>query len=78
MPELPIPTTRAKNHSLEEEVASLRMQLHFEREARKEAETALLMVDMAQENGDPPTTIMAMSTGLAKLADSKDDDTGTH
>ena len=78
MSSLPIPTVLTKEQSLQNEIVSLRMQLQKEREAKIEAETALLMVDMAQENGDPPTSRMAMITGLAKLADSRDDDTGTH
>jgi HD-GYP domain-containing protein (c-di-GMP phosphodiesterase class II) len=75
---LPIPTTVQSNPTLEEEIASLRTQLQLERHARIEAETALLMVDLAQENGDPPPSRMAMIAGLAKLAESRDDDTGTH
>ncbi|MBT4530458.1 MAG: hypothetical protein HOC27_04580, partial [Phycisphaerae bacterium] len=78
MSSLPIPTVLTKEQSLQNEIVSLRMQLQKEREEKIEAETALLMVDMAQENGDPPTSRMAMITGLAKLADSRDDDTGTH
>jgi len=78
MSSLPIPTTVPGNSSLEEEVTTLRSQLRIEQEARLEAETALLMVDMAQENGDPPPSRMAMIAGLAKLAESRDDDTGTH
>jgi HD-GYP domain-containing protein (c-di-GMP phosphodiesterase class II) len=79
MSTLPITISRKTNtSSLEEEVSSLRMQLQIERTARNEAETALLMVDMAQENGDPPPSRMAMIAGLAKLAESRDDDTGTH
>lgn len=74
----PIPITIPRNPSLEEEVATLRSQLRIEQEARLDAETALLMVDMAQENGDPPPSRMAMIAGLAKLAESRDDDTGTH
>ena len=56
----------------------LRAQLQIERDARIEAETALLVVDLAQENGDPPPSRMAMISGLAKLAESRDDETGTH
>lgn len=78
MSSLPIPTTIPRNTPLEEEIASLRVQLNAEREARLEAETALLMFDIAQENGDPPPSRMAMIAGLAKLAESRDDDTGTH
>jgi len=81
MSSLPIPITfsnKSDVSSLEEEVSSLRVQLKRERDARIEAETALLMVDLAQENGDPPPSRMAMIAGLAKLAESRDDDTGTH
>lgn len=78
MSSLPIPTIVARNTSLQEEIASLEAQLQIEREARIEAETALLVIDLAQENGDPPPSRMAMISGLAKLAESRDDDTGTH
>jgi response regulator RpfG family c-di-GMP phosphodiesterase len=78
MSSLPFPTSIRRKTPLEEEIASLRTQLNVEREARLEAETALLMFDMAQENGDPPPSRMAMIAGLAKLAESRDDDTGTH
>ena len=78
MASLPIPTVPSKTQSLECEIALLRKQLHAEKNARHKAETALLMVDMAQENGDPPPSRMAMISGLAKLAESRDDDTGTH
>lgn len=76
LPEINIPAD--SRLSKNDEVATLRAQLHIERSARIEAETALLMMDMAQENGDPPPSRMAMITGLAKLAESRDDDTGTH
>jgi len=76
VPEITIPTN--SNLTQVEEIAFLRAQLIQERDARIEAETALLMVDMAQENGDPPASRMAMISGLAKLAESRDDDTGTH
>ncbi|MAI66776.1 MAG: two-component system response regulator [Phycisphaerae bacterium] len=75
-PEIIVNTT--KPLSLSEENAVLRMQLHKEQEARIEAQTELLMVDLAQENGDPPPSRMAMIVGLAKLAESRDDETGTH
>lgn len=78
MSSLPIPTVISTQKSLEKEIASLRVQLREEKEARIRAETSLLMVDMAQENGDPPASRMAMIAGLAKLAESRDDDTGTH
>ncbi len=76
----PIPEiiTANNNLSLNEEISSLRAQLQHEKELRTEAETALLMVDLAQENGDPPPSRMAMISGLAKLAESRDDDTGSH
>ncbi|HIB02072.1 MAG TPA: HD domain-containing protein [Phycisphaerales bacterium] len=64
--------------SLAQENELLRRQLQAEKEGRLEAETALLMIDLAQENGDPPPSRMAMIVGLAKLAESRDDDTGTH
>jgi len=64
--------------SLAQENKLLRGQLQTEKEGRLEAETALLMIDLAQENGDPPPSRMAMIVGLAKLAESRDDDTGTH
>ena len=78
MTQLPEIITTDANLSQKEEIASLRAELYREKEARIEAETALLMVDIAQENGDPPPSRMAMITGLAKLAESRDDDTGTH
>lgn len=78
MSSLPIPTIVNHTASLKEEIVMLRAKLQIEREARIEAETALLVVDLAQENGDPPPSRMAMISGLAKLAESRDDDTGTH
>jgi response regulator RpfG family c-di-GMP phosphodiesterase len=78
MPPIPVSTTTNAIFALKDEIASLRAQLEIERDAKIEAETALLMVDMAQENGDPPPSRMAMIAGLAKLAESRDDDTGTH
>jgi putative two-component system response regulator len=75
-PEITIKTTSTQ--SLVEEIALLRAQLRREQEARIEAETELLMVDLAQVNGDPPPSRMAMIIGLAKLAESRDDETGTH
>ena len=78
MQPIPISTTTNDVYALKNEIAKLRIQLQTEHEARVEAETALLMVDMAQENGDPPPSRMAMIAGLAKLAESRDDDTGTH
>jgi len=75
---LPEIITANTNLSLNEEISSLRTRLQHEKEARIEAETALLMVDLAQENGDPPPTRMAMISGLAKLAESRDGDTGSH
>ncbi len=76
----PIPTTTTTNdiYALRDEIASLRGQLQAERNAKNEAETALLMVDLAQENGDPPPSRMAMIAGLAKLAESRDGHTGAH
>ena len=76
----PIPTTPTKQNrqSLEEEIVRLRAQLHIEKDARIEAETELLMFDIAQENGDPPPSRMAIIAGLAHLAKSRDDDTGEH
>jgi len=78
MPSYPIPTVLPKYRTPDEEIRALRTELSIERQARNEAETALLMVDMAQKNGDPPPSRMAMIAGLAKLAESRDDDTGTH
>ena len=80
MPQIPVTTTTTTNaiYALKDEIASLRAQLDVERDAKLKAETELLMVDMAQENGDPPPSRMAMIAGLAKLAESRDDDTGRH
>ena len=78
MSPIPVSTTTNTIFALKDEIASLHAQLDVERNAKMEAETALLMVDMAQENGDPPPSRMAMIAGLAKLAESRDDDTGTH
>ncbi len=78
MPLTPTTTTSNELFTLKNEVAFLREQLEIERKAKTEAETALLMVDLAQENGDPPPSRMAMIAGLAKLAESRDDDTGAH
>ena len=78
MPATPVTTTTNDVFALKDEIASLRAQLQIEREAKIEAETALLMVDLAQENGDPPPSRMAMIAGLAKLAESRDGHTGAH
>jgi response regulator RpfG family c-di-GMP phosphodiesterase len=78
MSPIPVSTTTNDIFALRDEIASLRAQLNIAQEERMEAETALLMVDAAQENGDPPPSRMAMIAGLAKLAESRDDDTGTH
>ncbi len=78
MPLIPYSKTTNDVFALKDEIATLREELKVEQEARIEAETALLMIDLAQENGDPPPSRMAMIAGLAKLAESRDDDTGTH
>ncbi|MBC8309485.1 MAG: HD domain-containing protein [Phycisphaerales bacterium] len=78
MSQLPEIITTESNLSPKEEISSLRAELRREQKYRIEAETALLMVDIAQENGDPPPSRMAMITGLAKLAESRDDNTGAH
>ena len=79
MPDQPDIFVSAKpSLTLTQENALLRTQLQEEKEIRIKAETALLMVDSAQKNGDPPPSRMAMIVSLAKLAESRDDDTGKH
>jgi|TARA_B100000315_G_scaffold116815_1_gene107102 putative two-component system response regulator len=78
MPPIPISNTSNDVYALKDEIAVLQAQLKAEQDARIDAETAMLMVDMAQKNGDPPPSRMAMIAGLAKLAESRDDGTGSH
>lgn len=66
------------NQSPQEEIVRLQTLLQLERTGRIEAESKLLLVDTAIANGEPPPSRMAIIVGLAKLAESRDDDTGKH
>ncbi len=76
----PIPHTISSiaNQSPQEEIVRLQALLHIERAGRIEAEAKLLLLDTAKANGEPPPSRMAIIVGLAKLAESRDDDTGKH
>ena len=75
-----IPTIVRKNPtlSLQDEVASLRAELEVEKQARIAAESKLTFLHSEQTEGEPPPSRMAIIVGLAKLAESRDDDTGKH
>ena len=64
--------------SPQEEIVRLHALLQLERKGRIEAESKLLLLDTANANGEPPPSRMAIIVGLAKLAESRDDDTGKH
>ena len=64
--------------SLQDEVVALRAELEVERQARVAAEAQLSFLHVAQTPDDPPPSRMAIIVGLAKLAESRDDDTGQH
>ncbi len=76
----PIPHTISSiaNQSPQEEIVRLQALLCIERAGRIEAEAKLLLLDTAKANGEPPPSRMAIIVGLAKLAESRDDDTGKH
>jgi len=64
--------------SLQDEVVALRAELEVERQARVAVEAQLSFLHVAQTPDDPPPSRMAIIVGLAKLAESRDDDTGQH
>ncbi|MDP6692799.1 MAG: HD domain-containing protein [Phycisphaerales bacterium] len=64
--------------SLQDEVASLRADLEVERQARIAAESKLAFLHTEQSTDGPPPSRMAIIVGLAKLAESRDDNTGKH
>ena len=64
--------------SLQDEVASLRAELKVEKQARIAAESKLAFLHTEHTSSDPPPSRMAIIVGLAKLAESRDDDTGQH
>jgi len=66
------------NQSPQEEIVRLQALLRIERAGRIEAESRILLLDTAKANGEPPPSRMAIIVGLAKLAESRDDDTGKH
>ena len=66
------------NQSPQEEIVRLQALLQIERAGRIEADAKLLLLDTAKANGEPPPSRMAIIVGLAKLAESRDDDTGKH
>ena len=76
----PIPHTISSivNQSPQEEIVRLQALLRIERAGRIEAESRILLLDTAKANGEPPPSRMAIIVGLAKLAESRDDDTGKH
>ena len=71
-------TISITNQSPQEEIVRLRALLQIERAGRIEAESKVLLLDTARANGEPPPSRMAIIVGLAKLAESRDDDTGKH
>ena len=64
--------------SLGDENASLRARLATEKQARIAAESKLAFLHSEIVEGEPPPSRMAIIVGLAKLAESRDDDTGKH
>ena len=75
---IPHTISSTKNQSPQEEIVRLQALLQLERKERIEAESKLLLLDTAKANGEPPPSRMAIIVGLAKLAESRDDDTGKH
>lgn len=75
-----IPTINiAQTHAtLEEEINRLQAMLIIERDAKHLAEEKLLEIKELQYSSSPPSSHMAIIVGLAKLAESRDDDTGKH
>ena len=75
-----IPTIVRSNPvlSLADENALLRATLVTEQQARIAAESKLTFLHSEQVQGEPPPSRMAIIVGLAKLAESRDDDTGKH
>jgi len=74
----PIIQTSVSHTSLEEEVHRLQAMLVIEQKARAVAESQLAGFRFKAKAALPPPSQMAMIVGLAKLAESRDDDTGTH
>ena len=64
--------------SLADENASLRAELATQRRARTAAESKLAFLHSDLSQGEPPPSRMAIIVGLAKLAESRDGDTGKH
>ena len=64
--------------SLQDEVAALRAELQVQRQARIAAESKLTFLHAEPTENNPPPSRMAIIVGLAKLAESRDDDTGQH
>ncbi|MDP7008018.1 MAG: HD domain-containing protein [Phycisphaerales bacterium] len=64
--------------SLQDELAQLRSALEIEKQARIAAESKLAFLHDETVAGEPPPSRMAIIIGLAKLAESRDDDTGHH
>lgn len=75
---IPHTISNQANQSQQEEIVRLQALLHLERAGRIEAESRLMLLDTAKANGEPPPSRMAIIVGLAKLAESRDDDTGKH
>jgi len=78
LPATPAIVTIKPKSNLEDEVASLSAQLLVEKNARIAAESKLAFLHAEPTVGDPPPSRMAIIVGLAKLAESRDDDTGKH
>ena len=67
----------AQTHaSLEEEINRLQAMLIIERDAKQLLEEKLLQ--LTSQKTPPPPSRMAIIVGLAKLAESRDDETGKH
>ena len=75
---IPHTISRIVNQSPQEEIVRLQALLRIERAGKIEAESRILLLDTAKANGEPPPSRMAIIVGLAKLAESRDDDTGKH
>ncbi len=75
---IPHTISNQPKQSPQEEIVRLRAMLQIERTRRLDAESKLMMLETSKANGEPPPSRMALIVGLAKLAESRDDDTGKH
>ena len=75
---IPHTISSQEHQSPQEEIVRLQTLLRIERSGRIDAESKLMLLETAKANGEPPPSRMALIVGLAKLAESRDDDTGKH